>query len=220
MRKTALFILTAFAAGFAAQAEVKVTFDFSDTASLNPSVNEPGLKQEVALDGRTFTEGDVEVGFTAAVDGNTHVRLYHSYDAGVDLRLYDGDAMTVTTTNPAYHIKEISFTMSLSGAATGSADINLIPSTGNFDWAAETWTTDAGGSVQSVILTSAEQSRISAMTVILDEISRITDVEDAGSSRTPVYYYTILGKRIAASSLVPGVYIRVVGDKATKIIVR
>lgn len=202
-----------------AAAEVSVTFDFHDTMSLNPTVNEPGEKQGITLDGRTFTAGAVEVSFKANEDGNTQVRLYNSYDAGVDLRLYDGDAMTVAVTGGTQYIKNIKFTMSLSGAASGSNDINFIPSTGDYDWAAETWTPDVGDKPGSVVLTSAEQSRIYTMTVTLDELAAIAEVEE-GAMPAVTTYYTLLGKPVSPSALIPGIYIRVCGSETVKTIIK
>lgn len=103
-----IIIIASLLAVCNAYAEQTVMFDFSDTMSLNPSINEPGLKSGVDLDGYKFTEGDVTVEFSASHLGNTSVRLYHSYDAGVDLRLYDGDVMTVTTTADTQYISQLS----------------------------------------------------------------------------------------------------------------
>lgn len=201
-----------------AYAEQTVTFDFSDTMSLNPSINEPGLKSGVDLDGYMFTEGDVNIEFTASHLSNTSVRLYHSYDAGVDLRLYDGDVMTVTTTADAQYIKSIKFTMSLSGSASGSNDINFVPSTGTYNWAEEIWTPDDGSRDKSIDLVSAEQSRISKMIVTLEDISGIRDVAAASSADAAVYY-NMLGKRVETAQLVPGVYIRVKGNESRKVVI-
>lgn len=214
-----LAVIAAMALSIPAAAEVSVTFDFHDTMSLNPTVNEPGEKQGIALDGRTFTAGVVEVSFKANEDGNTQVRLYNSYDAGVDLRLYDGDAMTVSVTDGSQYLKSIKFTMSLSGAASGSNDINFIPSTGDFDWAAETWTPDEGDKPGSVVLTSAEQSRIYTMTVTLDELTAIAEVEE-GAMPAEATYYTLLGRPVSPSRLVPGIYIRVCGPETVKTIIK
>lgn len=199
-------------------AMLESTFDFSAPTSLTPSVAEPAQKEYVDLDGRSFSDGDAVVSFTACEGGNTHVRLYHSYDAGIDLRLYDGDAMLVRTLNPSLFIKEIRFTMSLSGASTGTNDINLIPSTGTYDWASETWTPDEGAMDQNVELTSVMQSRISSMTVVLDRTSGLAGITPDHDHEA--VYYSIMGRRISAATLAPGLYIRVRGGKAEKILVR
>lgn len=199
-------------------ASLESTFDFSAPASLNPAVEAPAQKEYVDLNGRSFSDGDVTVSFLATSEGNTHVRLYHSYDAGIDLRLYDGDAMVVRTLNPSLFIKEIRFTMSLSGASTGSNDINFIPSTGDYDWAAETWTPEPGYNEQSVELTSAMQSRIASMTVVLDRTTGINGLTPDHDHEA--IYYNIMGRRISAATLTPGLYIKVQNNKAEKILVR
>ncbi len=201
-----------------AGATLEATFDFSAPATLNPSVAEPAQKESVDLDGRSFSNGDVAVSFTASGSGNTAVRLYHSYDAGIDLRLYDGDAMLVRSLNPSMFIKEIRFTMSLSGASTGSNDINFYPSTGTYDWASETWTPDDDCTDGSVELTSVMQSRIASMTVTLDRTSGLSAVTPDHDHEA--VYYNIMGRRISAATLTPGLYIRVQGGKAEKVIIR
>lgn len=201
-----------------ASASLTATFDFTNPAGLNPAVAEPAQKESVDLNGRSFSDGDVTVTFTAGESGNTHVRLYHSYDAGIDLRLYDGDAMTVRTSNPSLSIREIRFTMSLSGASTGSNDINLIPSTGEYTWDTETWLPDEGENVQFVDLTSAMQSRIATMTVTLDRTTGISGLRPDHDHEA--VYYTIMGRRVSAATLKPGLYIRVRDNKAEKVYVR
>lgn len=210
-----LALIAVMAVSVSAAAEVSVTFNFHDTMSLNPTVNEPGEKQGIPLDGYTFSAGGVEVSFKASDVGNTHVRLYHSYDAGVDLRLYDGDAMTVAATADNQYIKEIRFTMSLSGAATGSNDINFIPSVGDYDWAAETWIPSEDDTPRRVVLTSANQSRIYTMTVTVDGQTSIAEVNDVPSSISDAWY-NIFGRRVSPLALTPGVYIRVSPDGSAR----
>ncbi len=188
--------------GLTAMAD-EITFDFHDTMSLNPAVNEPGEKSGIEVDGMIFTSGSVSVAFTASDYGNTHVRLYHSYDAGVDLRLYDGDAMTVSVEGDSY-ISKIKFTMSLSGAASGSSDINFIPSTGNFIWEAEEWTPDKGSMPRSVELVSAQQSRIYTMTVTTDRHTPIRELTEESAHRE---YYSLLGLKYSGTPTRPGIYI-------------
>ena len=45
-------------------------------------------------------------------------------------------------------------------------------------------------------------------------------VTDAADSDAEVIYYNLQGVRVAADNMVPGVYVRVQGDKATKVVVR
>ena len=62
-----------------------------------------------------------------------------------------------------------------------------------------------GGEVK-VIATATDQSGISSI--------------EADSSNSPVEFYTLDGRRVAADELVPGIYIRRQGGKAEKIVVR
>ncbi len=202
-----------------AEATQTAEFNFSEPESLNPAVSAPAMKEWVDLDGRTFTDGDVAITFAASESGNTHVRLYHPYDAdgACDVRIYGGETITVRSMNPNLLLAGISFEMSLSGAATGSADINFYPSSGSFDWASESWTPE-GSSVSEVVLTSIEQSRLASITVKLERTSAVNAIEFDHDEQAA--YYTIYGVRVSARALAPGLYIRVRGSKADKVIIR
>lgn len=197
-----------------ANAEVFI-FDFNHPESLTPSVAEPAQKEYVSLDGRSFTAGPVMATFTASESGNTHVRIYHSYDAGIDLRLYDGDAVTVSVPENML-LKSIQFTMSLSGNASGSNDINFIPDTGDFVWEDERWTPYTDSTVSIVELTSAMQSRIYIMSVEVEESSYITEVSDAAQNCS---YFSICGKPVSELSS-PGIYIKISGNIVSKVIIK
>lgn len=213
MKRIVLWTITAIAS-LTANAEV-FTFDFHQPETLNPSVAELAQKEAVNLDGRVFTSGPVSVGFTAAASGNTHVRIYHSYDAGIDLRIYDNDMMTVSVPENLY-IKSIQFTMSLSGNSTGTNDINFIPGSGDFVWEDERWTPDVDTFPSSVDLVSAMQSRIYTMSVDVDNLSPIYEITGDGAS---VQYFTISGRPINAPSL-PGIYLKVTKNGVSKIMKR
>lgn len=175
-------------------------FDFHNPETLTPAVAAPGEKQAVDLNGKSFVSGKVTISFAASTGGNTHVRLYHSYDAGIDLRLYDEDQMTVAVSDGGI-LKSIQFTMSLSGAATGTNDINFIPDNGEFSWADELWT--ASEQVGSVTLTSAMQSRIYTMAVKVEDNSSIQQVE----AKEADIYYDLQGKKLSCKPK-SGLYIK------------
>lgn len=179
-------------------------FDFADPASLTPSLPVPEVKSSIGLDGNTFTCGNITITFEASESGNTHVRLFHSYDAGCDLRLYDGDAMTVATKEPADAIARIEFTGSLSGAATGSSDINLIPSSGSFVWADECWLSGSEPTGR-VTLVSDRQSRMTRIEVYLAAEAGVV----AGYAMPPASaeYFTITGRRLSGQPSLPGIYL-------------
>lgn len=197
------------------EASLTAEFDFGNPASLSPSVEAPAQKEFVSLDGRTFTDGDVAVSFTAAGDGN-HVRLYHSYDAGIDVRVYDGESVTVRSLNPNMTLLSAEFEMSLSGGSTGSSDVNFVPSTGEYEWLTNTWTAPADESVSEVVLTSSMQSRFSALRVTLQRTMGIEGIENDHDERAA--YYTLQGLRVSQPGT--GIYIRVTPTKAEKVIIR
>lgn len=186
-------------------------FDFSSPATLNPSVDEPEQKEFVLLDGVTFTDGDAAVTFAATGDGNTAVRLYNSYDAGCDVRIYSGDCMTVRSMNPNIVLEAIEFEVSESG----NSSISLIADQGLFDdytWAAEDDSTD------SVTFTSLFQSRIKAMRVSMHTTAGVDNVSYDHDVREE--WYTIDGIRVPANIARPGFYIRKSSQGTSKTVIR
>ncbi|MDO4319086.1 MAG: chitobiase/beta-hexosaminidase C-terminal domain-containing protein [Bacteroidales bacterium] len=188
------------------------TFNFAEPETLNPSIPAPAQGESVLLDGRTFSQGEVSVTFKAGETGNTHVRLYGSYDAGCDLRIYDGESMTVRSLNASLMITSIAYDISFSG----TSDVDMYPSAGRYDWLDTAWYAD-GETVTDVTLTSIQQSRMSAMTVVVEPTSGVDDV--AVDAPADAVYVDMTGRRIGAGALVPGVYVRVAGEKAEKIVV-
>lgn len=200
------------ACSLTASAEV-YTFNFNQPTSLTPSVAEPEQKGFVLLNGRTFTSGPVEVGFEDAEYGNTHARIYHSYDAGIDLRIYDGDAMTVSVPENMI-LREITFVMSLSGNSTGTNDINFIPDSGEFIWEDEKWIPDYD--VNSVELVSALQSRIYTMNVTVETVSGIAEFQ---APLPDARYFNLLGREVSKPT-VAGIYLELRNGIARKVMVK
>lgn len=190
-------------------------FNFNDPQSLQPAVTEPAQSKWVELDGRSFTDADAVITFTAVDDGNTHVRLYHSYDAGCDVRIYDGESLTVSTLNPSMSITRIEFEASESGTSFVTFDPDC-GEMGDWDYV---WTPGDDAPVQRVVLTSEQQSRLKSLTVYMALECGIGDIDyDPDTQAT---YYTITGMRVGATTPVPGLYIRVTpGRPATKVVVR
>lgn len=196
--KQFFFIILCSVAGIAYSADDFHTafFNFNDPETLNPPVTAPDSKQFVSLDGRTFTDENVEIEFSASEFGNTHVRLYKPYDIdGCDVRIYDGEILTVRSLNSNFIINEIQFTMSLSGAATGSNDINFIPSSGEFIWEDEKWIPDSETKGESTVeLTSFMQSRLASMEVSLVSVDTSVSVEKIYENVYSSPYYDIFGR--------------------------
>lgn len=197
------------------EATQTAVFDFSTPSTLNPPLDAPGQKEFVSLDGRTFSDGDVAISFMAAGAGN-HVRLYHSYDAGIDVRIYDGETIILRSLNPNMTLLKAEFEVSLSGAATGTSDVNFNPSEGSYEWLTNTWSAPADEAVSEVELTSIQQSRFSAVRVTLQRTMGIDGIEYDHDERA--LYYTPQGLRVSQPG--PGLYIRVTPTKAEKVIIK
>lgn len=193
------------------EAYLESYFDFSNPSSLNPAVAEPAEKGEVLLDGRTFTDGDAAISFFATGTGNTSVRLYGSYDAGCDLRVYSGDSFTVQSLNPNIAIESIDFEIS----ASSGSQISLDASNGYFDDFDYTWLADDSGSLPtSVTFTSIFQSRFKSMTVHLTGLNGIENIDYDHDVRE--VWYNIQGVRVPAGIATPGFYIRVAPGSTSK----
>lgn len=195
--------------------EVSAHFNFNEPATLTPAVAEPASKEWVALDGRSFSSSYASLAFSASDEGNTHVRIYHSYDAGCDLRIYDGDRLTVSTTSPSMYLARVVFELSESG----SSDINFTTDCGEFDYYSSTWTPAEGDEpAASVVFTSDRQSRVKSITVYLKGVQGIPGLNYDRDE--PATYYNINGIRIDSSNPTPGFYIRVTPSDATKVVVK
>lgn len=217
-RNLILSAIAAFALPFSVAADEALTavFNFHESETLEPSVPTPGLKESVDLDGRSFTCNGVEVAFTASESGNTHVRLYGSYDAGTDLRIYDGETMTVRSLDPSRALSDIVFTVSFSG---GNADADFTPSVGEYVWVDNTWLAPEDESVTEVELMSNLQSRLYTMTVTLAEDGQTSVVNVAADNEAEVYY-TLGGVALGSRPSEPGIYLVRRGGKVSKVFVR
>lgn len=194
--------------------EVTATFDFSNVTSLIPATAEPTRDTPVLLDGLTFTEGPVALSFTAADYGNTHARLYASYDAGTDLRLYDGDIATVTTLVPDYSITAMKATISASGS---NSDVWFVPSQGEWIWEQDSWSPEGLSDITAVDLTSYQQSRLASLSVTLTREGAGIENISAGDTAAP-RYYTLTGIPVATPD--NGIYVHIHRGKASRILIR
>lgn len=201
-----------------AEAQENISFfNFTVPETLNPSIPTPGLKESVPLDGKVFTQGDVSITFHATGTGNTQVRLYGSYDAGCNLRVYDGDSFIVETLENVLMpdneliISEISFDVALSGTVP---DVDLIPNVGEYDWMNCIWT-PGETDVKKVTFVSNLQSRISNIRVTLTSPS--SGISGINPDSKKYSYWTLDGQQIR-TPLLPGLYIVSDGTKVFKII--
>ncbi len=177
------------------------TFDFADPVSLTPSIPEPAVKEGVSLRDITLENGPISVTFQENPSSNTHVRIYHSYDAGCDLRIYDGEQMIVSVAGDYYYLESISFDMSFSGT---TSDVDFSPSSGRYEWTENTWYSDSDD-VTSVVLTSILQSRTTKMTVTLNTS---TGIESVVEDDNDAIYFDMTGRRVFGIPSAPGIYIR------------
>lgn len=188
-------------------------FDFHNPASLNPALSEPELKEWILLDGRTFTDGETAILFTACNEGNTHVRLFNSYDAGCDVRIYSGDCVTVSSMHPNIFLKKIEFEVSESSGS----DVNLSASCGEYNYLSYTW--DASDdNTGSVDFTANTQSRLKSMTVYLETNIASENLPYDHDRREE--WYTIDGYRVPTGIAHPGFYIRKSIEGSDKIIIK
>lgn len=192
------------------EAFLESTFDFSHPAGLNPSVDEPGQKEEVLLDGMTFTDGDAAVSFAATGTTNSSVRLYGSYDAGCDLRVYSGDSFTIQSLNPNIFLEAVEFEISESSGS----QISLDASDGYFEDFDYVWYAGDDYTINSVTFTAIFQSRLKSITVRLKAAEGIPTVGNDHDVREA--WYTIQGLRVPAGIAAPGFYIRVTPESVSK----
>lgn len=195
-------------------AEQVAFFNFNDPASLTPQVAEPATSQWVNLDGRSFTDMDAAITFGATTTGNTHVRLYHSYDAGCDVRIYDGETLTLELMNPSLQLVKVEFTASDSGTSF----VNLEPDCGEIDIWEDSWTPGEDETVTKVVFTSMQQTRLKSMLVYMRSTNGIPSLDYNRDEEAT--YYNINGHRVDASTVAPGFYIRVTRSGASKVIIR
>ncbi|MDE6294970.1 MAG: hypothetical protein K2M03_02790 [Muribaculaceae bacterium] len=204
MKKQLLAILLLSPILVSAQNSDRLTyiFDFADPESLTPSIVEPSLKEGVSVADITFTEGPVEISFTENSASNTHVRIYHSYDAGCDLRIYDGESIRFVLTDDNFSFDNIVFDMSFSGQ---QPDVTLMPNVGSYVWEENTWYA-VYSDVRDVTLTSFKQSRTPKITVTLNAATFV-DKMNADNADKSVRYYDIFGHEYKQKPTHPGIYI-------------
>ena len=204
MKKQFLAILLLSPISVSAQNSDRLTFvfDFANPETLTPSIVEPPLKEGVSVADITFTEGPVEISFTENSASNTHVRIYHSYDAGCDLRIYDGESIRFSLTDDNFSFDNIVFDMSFSGM---QPDVTLMPDVGSYVWEENTWYA-VESDVRSVTLTSFKQSRTPKITVTLNASTSVDKLND-GNADSGTAYYDMWGHRFKEKPTQPGVYI-------------
>lgn len=181
------------------------TFDFTAPSTLTPVQEEPAFGQQIAIvvNDITFTAGDnneIALSFDKG-SASTDCRIWAGSSA-YDLRTYSTSTLTIAGTNAK--ILGIEFT-----GNKVSADTYLTVDGGTFTDKA--WTGDAS----SVTFTTVKTTNINTITVTYEAnksgIKAISVDENA-----PVEYYNLQGVKVANPQ--NGLYIRVQGNKAVKVI--
>lgn len=197
-----LILLSPFLAAADDEHKLNYVFDFANPESLTPSIQEPALKEGVSVASLVFTEGPVAISFSENPASNTHVRIYHSYDAGCDLRIYDGESIHFSLSGDEYSFDNIVFDMSFSGL---QPDVTFIPGIGSYVWEENTWYAGTDD-VRAVTLTSFKQSRTPRITVTLNTATSVMEINSENSD-SPSIYYDLCGRQFNGRPAQRGVYI-------------
>ncbi len=117
-----------------------------------------------------ITEGNVSLAFT---DGSTSTRMWNDANNGLQLRVYKGATLTLSTTDDT-NITAVEF---------NTSKINLTAGTGTLDGGS--WTGDA---TKSVTFTATNGTNINYLIVTLDKVSGINGVAADGANTVKVVY--------------------------------
>ena len=185
----------------------QVTFDFTAPSSLNPAQEELAFGQSLAIpvNDIVFTAGvnnEISISF-AKNSASTDCRIWAGTSA-YDLRTYSTSTFTIAGTNAK--ILGIEFT-----GSKVSADTYLTADSGTF--AEKAWS----GEAVSVTFTTVKTTNIGTITVTYNlDGSGIEGVEV--EENAPAVYYNLQGVQVANPEA--GIYIKVQGGKASKVLVR
>lgn len=153
MKKIFSFVIVAFAALSLNAAEA--IFDFTNPAGLNPAVTPSTTKSTgVIISGTTFTSGDISIAFGEKVGSNGAKEFTNSDAKTYELRVYNGNAFTVSSTGA--NISKIQFVFTDKGG--------IAPATGEIDGTGA-WTGDAA----SITFNFTATSKIKTITVYTGE---------------------------------------------------
>ncbi|MBQ9077246.1 MAG: chitobiase/beta-hexosaminidase C-terminal domain-containing protein [Muribaculaceae bacterium] len=183
--------------------ETTATFDFTDPSSLTPAQETPATSSGIAVNDVVFTAGSVSLTASKG-SASTDCRLWGGTSA-VDFRTYKNSTITISGTNAK--LVSIEF--------TGNKASTTQLSAGNGSFSGSTWT--ATEEVSSVTFTTTATTNISTITVNYNVNTGIENV-DSEDTDAPAEYYNLQGVKVANPE--NGLYIRVQGNKATKILVK
>ena len=181
------------------------TFDFTNPGSLNPAQDAPalGVQEFTVVNGTTLTYGAISLVCDKGSAG-TDCRLWGG-SSYIDLRTYKGSTITISATNA--NITSVEFTGGKASATQMTADSGEL--TG------KVWT--ASDSVSSVVFTAIATTNIETITV---NYAAATDGVEGiiVDSNAPAVYYNLQGVKVDEPQ--GGIFIKVQGEKASKVYVK
>ena len=180
-----------------------VTFDFTNPASLTPAQESPASGAGITINDIVFTAGDISL-VCAKNDASTDCRLWGA-TAGSEVRTYSKSTITISGENVS--IANIIFTGNKASSSNFTAD--------NGTFAAREWTAD--GNTSSVVFTTTATSNIQTIKVTYEETtSSVDDIEI--ENEVPATFYNLQGVKV--NNPANGIYIKVQGDKASKVYIK
>ena len=194
----------------------KATYNFTDITKLDPAYD----PEEAEADGTTgnvmFKTNDVvfKAGpVTLVGEGTGNNRLYYSSSAKAwSYRIYRNTTVTIAATGEIT-LNAVVFETATSNYATALGNANF--SVGTYDKSSKTLSLPEG--TKSVVITPSATTGFNAINVYYNDPSGVNDIV-AEDSNAPVEYYNLQGVRVANPE--NGLYIRVQGKKATKVLVK
>ncbi|MGM9853253.1 MAG: hypothetical protein ACI30N_04720 [Muribaculaceae bacterium] len=194
----------------------KATYNFTDITSLNPAYD----PEEAEADGTTgnvmFKTNDVvfKAGpVTLVGEGTGNNRLYYSSSAKAwSYRIYKNTTVTIAATGETT-LNAVVFETATSSYATALGNAKF--SVGTYDKSSKTLSLPEG--TKSVVITPSATTGFNAINVYYNDPAGVNDIV-AEDSNAPVEYYNLQGVRVANPE--NGLYIRVQGKKATKVLVK
>ncbi len=162
-----------------------------------------------SLCGQQFAASDVTVKFGDGVYNEQYDSWNYSFAAGTAVRWYQNETLTLTPA-AGQAIRKVEF------KALNNYVGSFTPSTGSVttDGNTITW---AGESTDAVVFTNTKQIRFSYF-IVTTQNSGVEGIAADADLDAPVEFYNMQGVRVLNPE--SGLYIRVQGSKATKVLVK
>lgn len=161
------------------------------------------------LCGQEFAASDVTVKFGDGVYNEQYDSWNYSFAAGTAVRWYQNETLTLTPAE-GQTLRKVEF------KALNNYVGSFTPSTGSVETDGNTITW-AGESTDAVVFTNTKQIRFSYF-VVTTQNSGVEGIAADADVNAPVEFYNMQGVRVLNPE--NGLYIRVQGSKATKVLVK